>query len=111
MDKRVSLKDHDYCQEAFNVSQRPPTPPPAPAKIVRATKPLPPVRAAEDLSEMDKIANDVAMGASFDNLDDGKKKHKKRKDKKKRKKKKHRKGKERGDSSSRFLHFSFYFLF
>ena len=51
------------------------------------------------------------MGASFDNLDDGKKKHKKRKDKKKRKKKKHRKGKERGDSSSRFLHFSFYFLF
>jgi hypothetical protein len=106
IDRRISLKDHDYCYEAYHASQRPPTPPPAPAKIAPArtlpiVKTLAPV---EDLSEMDKIANNVAMGAAFDNLGrsgDVKKKHKKKKDKKKKKKKKQRRSKDNRDSSSR----------
>ena len=109
MDRRISLKDHDYCFESFQSSQRPPTPPPAlakiaPAKIVPAAvksltgvKTQLPVQAAsaavDDLSEMDKIANNVAMGASFEDLD---KKHKRKKDKKKKKKKKRKRSKSSG---------------
>jgi hypothetical protein len=105
IDKRVSLRDHDYCFDSFQISQRPPTPPPAPARIA-AIKTLPPI---EDLSEMDKIANNVAMGVAFDSGsaardDDGKKKDKKRRKegkKKKKKKKKHKRSKDNRDSSSR----------
>ena len=109
IDKRLSIRDHDYCFDSFMASQRPPTPPPAPARIAAPTtaKLLPPVRGAvaaaaapvEDLSEMDKIANNVAMGVAFDRGEEsGKKKHKRKKEsKKKKKKKKHKRN--RGSSS------------
>ena len=107
VDKRLSLRDHDYCYESYQASQRPPTPPPAPAKIVAAVKTLAPVKApVDDLSEMDKIANNVAMGVAFDSgsaAAKGEKRQKRKKEskKKKKKKKKHKKNKDNRDSSSR----------
>ncbi len=81
-DRKLSLKDHDYCFAAFQAAQ--PT---------------------EDLSEMGKILSDVALGAAEPAYKSpeaelppaaGKKKHKKSKKKKKKKKKK-RKRREDGD--------------
>ena len=93
---RITLRDHDYCFESYLTSVRPPPKP----------------EVVEDLSEMDKILSNVAMGASIDNtvLNNGAsistntsndplipdstsigfKKHKKPKKNKKKKKKKHK---------------------
>ena len=88
----MTLRDHDYCFESYLTSVRPPPKP----EIV------------EDLSEMDKILSNVAMGASMDNTGivtdkDGNvassnpvdvamtvKKHKKNKKNKKKKKKRNK---------------------
>ena len=96
LDVRTSLADHDYCFEAYLASTRPPPKP----------------EVVEDLSEMDKILSNVAMGASIDNGVTSNivgssgleiKKHKKnRKHKKKKKKRSKRKSQdhERGAGSS-----------
>jgi hypothetical protein len=75
-DKRVALKDHDYCFAAFALTKE--------------------EEKKEDLSEMDKIMSNVALGALDNSLTSSiksSKRHKRKKDgkKKKKKRKKHRK--------------------
>ena len=79
VDQRVGLRDHDYCYEAYLFSQNEPKP-------------------KEDLSEMDKILSNVAMGE--EPLDQSsvteqpEKRKKKKKEKKKRKKMKRKRSSE-----------------
>ena len=82
------IKDHDYCYAAYMMSKEQP-------KVVK-----------EDLSEMDKILSNVALGA-MDNetttlSPKASKKHKRKKEskKKKKKRKKHKKNKDENKDSS-----------
>nr|XP_040572394.1 LOW QUALITY PROTEIN: uncharacterized protein LOC121121511 [Lepeophtheirus salmonis] len=85
IDRRIPVMDHDYCYESYMLSLEPPKPP--------------------ELSEMDKILSNVALGV-MDNLSPErspgskkKQKHKKNKKESKKKKKKSEKSKT-NDSSS-----------
>ena len=91
------IKDHDYCVEAFDISQVDPEAAAEAAAAAATPAAPPPPKVEEELSEMDKILSDVAMGSA--NLEvtaspkseqaspPGSKKKKKKKDKKKKKKK------------------------
>lgn len=83
-DSRICLKDHDYCFHSYLAATLPPA----------ATAPP-----TEDLTEMDKISRQVAIGASAHLPFDSPKK-KRKKDGKKKKKKKKRKRKQQSESSS-----------
>ncbi|TRY61774.1 hypothetical protein TCAL_12268 [Tigriopus californicus] len=75
VDRRISLRDHDYCPEVFAMVNEP----------------------VEDLSEMDKLLSQVAMGP---NIVSAEKEKKRKKKKKKRKKKKHKKKEASNEGSS-----------
>lgn len=75
VDRRISLRDHDYCPEVFAMVNEP----------------------IEDLSEMDKLLSQVAMGP---NIVSAEKEKKRKKKKKKRKKKKHKKKETNNEGSS-----------
>ena len=82
------IKDHDYCYAAYMMSKEQP-------KVVK-----------EDLSEMDKILSNVALGAMDNDTatlsPKSSKKHKRKKEskKKKKKRKKHKKNKDENKDSS-----------
>ena len=83
VDLTTAIKDHDYCHAAFVMSKELPK--------------------KEDLSEMDKILSNVALGAMDNDVSPKtSKKHKRKKEskKKKKKRKKHKKNKDEKDSSS-----------
>ena len=89
------IKDHDYCVEAFDISQVDPEAAAAAAAAAATSAPPAPPK-EEELSEMDKILSDVAMGSAnlevtaspkSEQASPGSKKKKKKKDKKKKKKK------------------------
>ena len=77
----VALKDHDYCYQSFMAAQP-----------------------KEDLSEMDKILSNVALGAEATSPGSRKKK------KKKKKRKKHKKSKRRGSGANQDSSSSRYYL-
>ena len=80
------ISEHDYCYAAYMMSKEQPK------------------KEVEDLSEMDKILSNVALGAMENEISPKvSKKHKKKKEgkKKKKKRKKHRKKDGNNSSSSR----------
>ena len=83
-DKRVALKEHDYCFAVYKLARELPEKP------------------KEDLSEMDKILSNVALGAFESSFTEVNNKEKKKKSKKKKKKhrKKHKKEKNEDSSDS-----------
>ena len=85
-DKRVALLEHDYCYAVFKMAREVPEKP------------------KEDLSEMDKLLGEVALGAfesSFTASPKEKKKKKKEGKKKKKKRKKHHKKED--STNSRYI--------
>ena len=79
-DKRVALKEHDYCFAVYKLARELPEKP------------------KEDLSEMDKILSNVALGAFEPETEPKEKKKKSKKKKKKHRKKSHKKENENSDS-------------
>ena len=85
-DKRVALLEHDYCFAVYKLAREKPEKP------------------KEDLSEMDKILGEVALGAfesSFNADPEPKEKKKKKKDGKKKKKKRKKHHKKEDSTNSR----------
>ena len=80
-DKRVALKEHDYCFAVYKLAREQPEKP------------------KEDLSEMDKILSNVALGAFESSFTEVKSEKKKKKKKKKKHRKKHKKQKTTEDNT------------